>query len=100
MVEHKQLNINYFLILGLRKYGYIELANELRERTLNAVWKWYKKTGSIFEFYDADDESCPFYLNRKGPQPEVPDYREHIHAITDYNWSACFIELLINEIYT
>ena len=100
MVEHKQLNINYFLILGLRKYGYVDVANELRERTLNAVLKWYQKTGNIFEFYDADDEVCPFYLNRKGPQPATPDYREHIHAITDYNWSACFIELLINEIYT
>lgn len=94
------LNINYFLILGLRKYGYVDVANELREKTLNTVLKWYNKTGNIFEFYDADDEVCPFYLNRKGPQPATPDYREHVHAITDYNWSACLTELLINKIYT
>ncbi len=93
------LNINYFLILGLRKYGYIEIAEELRRRTLASVYKWYEKTGTIFEFYDADDKICPFHLKRKGEQPEKPDYREHVHAISDYNWSACFIELLINEIY-
>lgn len=93
------LNINYFLILGLRNYGYTELAEELRRRTLDSVNKWYKETGSIFEFYDADDKICPFHLKRKGEQPAKPDYRVHVHAITDYNWSACFIELLINEIY-
>ena len=93
------LNINYFLILGLRKYGYVEIAEELRKRTLDAVLKWYEKTGNLFEFYDADNQICPFHLNRKGAQPEKPDYREHVHAITDYNWSACFTELLINKIY-
>ena len=93
------LNINYFLIVGLRKYGYTAIAEELRERTLQSVNKWYEETGSIFEFYDADDKICPFHLKRKGGQSFKPDYREHIHAITDYNWSACFIELLINKIY-
>ncbi len=94
------LNLNYFIILGLRKYGYTEIADELRERTLSSVLKWYEKTGTVFEFYDADNEVCPFNLNRKGKTPEKPDYREHIHSITDYNWSACFTELLINKIYT
>ena len=93
------MNINYFLILGLRKYGYIDIAEELRKRTLDAVLKWYEITGNLFEFYDADNQIWPFHLNRKGAQPKKPDYREHVHAITDYNWSACFIELLINEIY-
>lgn len=93
------LNVNYLLLLGLRKYGYTDIAEELRVRTLNAVNKWYLETGNIFEFYDADNRINPLYLKRKGEQPEKPDYREHVHAITDYNWSACFIELLINEIY-
>ena len=94
------LNINYFLILGLRKYGYIDIAEELRRRTLDSVYKWYQETGNIFEFYDADNQICPFRLKRKGNRLEKPDYRVHVHSITDYNWSACFIELLINEIYT
>ena len=93
------LNINYFIILGLRKYGYAKLAEALRERTLNAVYKWYEATGNIFEFYDADDKICPFYLKRKGEQPEKPDYCVHVHSITDYNWSSCFTLLLIQDIY-
>ena len=93
------LNINYFIILGLRKYGYYEIAEELRTRTLNTILEWYEKTGNIFEFYDADNKVCPFHLKRKGPQPEEPDYRKHVHAITDYNWSACFTMLMINESY-
>lgn len=93
------LNINYFIILGLRKYGYTEIADELRKRTLDCVNEWYEKTGNIFEFYDADNKICPFALKRKGEQPEKPDYLEHVHSITDYNWSACFIQLLINKHY-
>ncbi len=93
------LNFNYFIILGLRKYGYIGVAEELRLRTLKAVNKWYEKTGNVFEFFDADNIKEPFFLKRKGEQPEIPDYRKHIHSITDFNWSAAFTVLLINEIY-
>ena len=93
------LNINYFLMLGLRKYGYTGVAEELRTRTLDSVHKWYEKTGNLFEFYDADNQINPFYLKRKGEQPEKPDYREHVHAITDYNWSSCFTMLMIQNIW-
>ena len=93
------LNVNYFIILGLRKYGYTEIAEELRQRVLDSVNKWYEKTGTVFEFYDTDDNICHFHLKRKGKCLEEPDYREWIHAISDYNWTACFVSLLINEIY-
>ena len=93
------LNINYFLILGLRKYGYSEVAEELRRRTLKTVLHWYEETGNIFEFYDADNKVNPFFLKRKGDCPNPPDYRVHVHSISDYNWSACFTTLMINEIY-
>ena len=93
------LNINYFTILSLRRYGYVELANEMREKVLASVNHWYKETGNIFEFYDADGKINPFALKRKGDPILPPDYRKHMHSITDYNWSACFIELMINEVY-
>ena len=93
------LNINYFLICGLKRYGYEDVASALRERTLGAVNKWFEKTGNIFEFYDADDSVSPFFLKRKGAQPEKPDYRVHVHSITDYNWSACFTLLLLMDKY-
>jgi hypothetical protein len=93
------LNLNYFIMLGLRKYGFNEIAEEFRTKVLNAVNKWYEQTGNVFEFYDADDEICPFRLKRKGAQPEKTDYRTHIHSITDYNWSSCFTMLLIQRIW-
>ena len=93
------LNINYFNIVGLLKYGYKDIAMKLRDLTLEAVFKWYKKTGTIFEFYDSKNEMIPFRLDRKGKNPKNPDYRKHVHSITDYNWSACFTLLLIQNIY-
>lgn len=93
------LNIDYFLILGLRRYGYFKEAEEMRRRVLNSVNKWYEETGTVFEFYDADNKVSPFKLLRKGKALDVPNYREHVHSISDYNWTACFIMLLINEIY-
>lgn len=94
------LNVNYFIIKGLRNYGYEDIAKELQEKTLKTVNKWYKKTGCIFEFYDSKDEVPPFLCDRKGKQPKVPDWRKHVHSIADYNWSACFTLLMIqNEFY-
>lgn len=94
------LNLNYFVIKGLKNYGYNELADELKEKTLKTVNKWYKKTGCIFEFYDSADKTSPLYCDRKGKQPKVPDWRKHVHSIADYNWSACFTLLMIqNELY-
>lgn len=93
------LNIDYFLTLGLRRYGYLKEAEELRRRVLDSVNKWYEETGTVFEFYDADNKISPFMLIRKGKVLEVPNYREHVHSISDYNWTACFVTLLINEVY-
>lgn len=90
------LNHNYFVIAGLRRYGYNQLADTLREKTLAMVNKWYLKTGSIFEFYDPLDEVAPYLCQRKGECTYPPDWRKHMHAIADYNWSASFTILLIN----
>lgn len=93
------LNIDYFTILSLRNYGYTELAEQMREKVLAGINRWYEEHGTVFEFYDADDKISPFKLKRKGDPIPVPDYRQHVHSISDYNWSACFTLLLINEIY-
>jgi hypothetical protein len=94
------LNLNYFIIKGLTKYGFNELADTLRERTLEVVNKWFKKTGSIYEFYDPEDKTFPYLCERKGKCPNLPDWRKHVHSISDYNWSACFTILFIQrELY-
>lgn len=93
------LNVDYFLILGLRRYGYLKEAEEMRRRVLTVVNQWFEETGNVFEFYDADNKISPFMLIRKDRVLPVPNYREHVHTICDFNWSACFTMLLINEIY-
>ena len=93
------LNFNYFTILGLRRYGFEAEATALQTRTLQSVDRWFRETGNVFEFYDAEDQTAPWHLNRKGPQPPVPDYRIRMHAITDFNWSACFTLLMIQNAF-
>lgn len=94
------LNLNYFVMKGLMNYGYEDLANELKEKTLAAVNKWYQKTGAIFEFFDSADEIVPYKCERKGKPTTPPDWRKHVHSIIDFNWSACFTLLFIqNELY-
>jgi len=93
------VNLNYFAIVGLKNYGYNKLADELRNITLDFVNKWYQESGCIYEFFDPLGKTHPTMCQRKGdPLPE-PDYRKHVHSITDYNWSACFTLLLIQGEY-
>ena len=93
------VNLNYFIIKGLKQYGYISLADSLRDITLDMINKWYLKTGCIFEFFDPKGETVPYDCHRKGDPLLKPDYRKHVHSISDYNWSACFAILLIQNIY-
>ncbi len=91
------LNLNYFVIKGLLNYGYTELAATLKNRTLETVNKWYKKTGTIFEFYDSMDKTAPYACLRKGKPTTPPEWRKHVHSIIDFNWSACFTLLFIQD---
>lgn len=91
------INFNYFIIKGLRFYGYGRQADKIADITLKTVNRWFEETGNIFEFYDAEDKIAPWHLNRKGRQPETPDYRIKMHAITDYNWTASFLQLIMAE---
>lgn len=94
------LNLNYFVIKGLLNYGYYELANELKDKTLKNVNEWFEKTGVIYEFYDSQNKVPPYKCDRKGQQPLNPDWRVHVHSISDFNWSSCFVILFIqNELY-
>ena len=94
------LNLNYFIIKGLHRYGYVDLAEELKTKTLEAVNKWYKKTGVIYEFYDSKDAIYPYECERKGKPITPPDWRKHVHSISDFNWSSCFTLMFIqNELY-
>ena len=95
------LNFNFLIANGLKKYGYENVAQELIDKTLENVNHWYQKTGTIFEHYDADGLVSPFDCVRGGKLPLAkPDRRIQAHSITDFNWSACFTMLFIqNELY-
>ncbi len=91
------LNLNYFIIKGLKNYGYDDLAEELKNKTLEMVNKWYQKTGAIFEFYAPEGDVAPYQCKRKGKPTTPPDWRKHVHSIVDFNWSACFTLLFIQD---
>lgn len=91
------LNLNYFIYKGLKRYGYDEIAQELKTKTLETVDKWYKKTGVLFEFYDSLDEIYPYQCERKGKPTTPPDWRKHVHSIADFNWSSCFTLMFIQD---
>ena len=81
-------------------YGFNDVAEELKNKTLQAVNKWYKKTGAIFEFFDPEDKLVPYACERKGKPTTPPDWRKQVHSIIDFNWSACFIQMFIqNNLY-
>ena len=91
------INYNYMIIAGLEKYGYHDKAAALREKTLAAVQHWYTKKGTVYEFYDSDDEMTPYLMERKGTCPSPPDFRKKMHAICDYNWTAQLALAMILE---
>ncbi len=91
------LNLNYFVVIALKKYGYEELAETLRFKTLEMVKKWYEKTGTIFEFYDPENKIVPYLCQRKEKCAYPPDWRKQVHSIVDFNWSSCFTLMLIQR---
>ena len=91
------LNLNYFIIKGLMNYRYNDLAKELKNKTLEMVNKWYKKTGVIYEFFSPNDDIYPYLCERKGICKNPPDWRKQVHSISDFNWSACFTLLMIQD---
>ncbi len=82
------INYNYMIAVGLEKYGFFEKAQNLREKTLATVKRWYELEGTVYEFYDSDDEIAPYSMERKGVCPSPPDFRKKMHSICDYNWTA------------
>jgi len=89
------LNFNYLIMLGLQKQGQHEIANELRQKSIDMVHKYYEECGVLFEFYDATDEHEPFALGRKGAYQPPYDFRQKYHTIRDFHWTAATIFLIL-----
>ena len=92
------LNYNYMLIEGLIGYGFTDYAQEVKEKTFAVLAKWYKNTGTLFEFYDPEDLTSPTRLNRKGASFEPYDFTVRYQAIRDYGWTNTLLfDMLHNE---
>ncbi len=89
------LNFNYLIAQGLDEYGYTELADEIREKTIEMIKKWYLSDGVIYEFYDSRDKVAPRRLSRKGIaiQPYLSSVK--FQAVRDFSWGSCFLPDMI-----
>ncbi len=91
------INYNYMIILGLRQYGYEELADALTDATLAAITARYEQEGVIYEYYDCQNAVSPALLNRKGAaiRPYSPGVR--MASIRDYGWSCTLFVRMLAE---
>ena len=91
------MNYNYMIIQGLQNYGEISLSQEFRQKTLAVINEWYHKNGTVYEFYDPENQKSPKQLNRKGPVHEPYDFTVRYQSIRDYGWTATLtLDLLYN----
>lgn len=92
------VNYNYMIAEGLRNYGFVCLADELRDKLLAVMNEWYLKTGTVYEFYDGENLQAPGKMNRKGKIYEPYDFTVKMQSIRDYGWSntLCF-DMLHNK---
>lgn len=79
--------MNLLILHGLRRYGYHEVADELRQRTLDGLAEWYLRTGSLWEFYDSSGQRSPADLPRG----------RRVGALPDYGWTAAAFLALLDE---
>ncbi len=85
------LNFNYLVALGLEEYGFYKEAEELKEKTVETLKYWYLNDGTLYEFYDSQNEFSPSRLSRKGKtlQPYAPEIR--LQSVRDFSWGACAV---------
>ena len=91
------INYNYMIIKGLREYGYAELADNLKTKSLDFINLWYTRTGTLYEFYDSQNLIPPACFNRKGEIFEPYDFRIKYQSIRDYGWSITLSFDWLNE---
>jgi glycogen debranching enzyme len=79
------MNYNWLAAEGFDRYGLHDVASLIRNRSLDAVWRYYQELGCLFEFYDDRLELPPPQLHRK--KQRIFDTHPHM-VIHDYGWTA------------
>jgi glycogen debranching enzyme len=90
-------NMNVLLYYGLMTYGFFQEARELAGVTVREITRFYMKTGSFFEFYDAMGETSPPDLPRKGAPGEKGGVG--FGVVPDLHWTAATYVHLTHELY-
>ena len=89
------INLNWMIARGFEGYGFEDLAEWLRSRTMEVIEDAFASHGTLFEFYDDRREVAPPGLLRKGKcAPDVSPYHQVFH---DYGWTA---SLYVDLAYT
>ena len=91
------INYNYMISKGLSEYGYDDMATKIKEKTLDIINEWYNRTGTVYEFYDSENQTPPFCFNRKGTVVEPYDFRVKYQTIRDYGWSITLAFDMLNK---
>lgn len=92
------INYNYMIIKGLEEYGYSELSQSIKDKTLSVINEWYSRMGTVYEFYDSENRIPPFCFNRKGEVYEPYDFRVKYQSIRDYGWSITLCFDMLSEL--
>jgi len=80
------INLNWLIAYGFDRYGMTDVAAEIRNKSRQAIERFYEAYGCLFEFYDDRNEVDPPRLLRKGKlAPEESPYHQCFH---DYGWTA------------
>jgi len=87
------INTNYAICCGLRRYGFGEDAQRLKESSLSAIERWYGEEGCLFEFYDSLDITSPRKLDRKQRLSQGTG----MAPISDYHWTAALVAAWLME---
>ena len=90
------INYNYMICEGLKAYGYNALSDDILGKTAKFLNEWYLKKGTIFEFYDSNNQISPDKLNRKGKPVEPYDLTVKYQTIREYGWSNTLMLDILN----
>jgi hypothetical protein len=80
------INVNWVIARGFDRYGLHDVANSLRQRTMQEIERHCDQFGVPFEFYDDRCEVPPGELLRKAKYD--PARRPPGDVIHDYGWTA------------
>lgn len=89
-------NINWLIAYGFDRCGSHGIAERIHSKTIKAIEKYYLELGSLFEYYDSDDQVKPTQLFRKGKlAPKESPYHQ---VISDYGWTAStYVDMVLHS---